>query len=254
MLIINKRKRDKSPLLIPGYKLGSEVHSTKECCTLTGSIFESMTEHVMVGGEEFTTNSAVECCPDVVNTDAMEMVESKASNIGSQLKIAHHQIDDYMQARAEGWKVSYAFWMYGEKQLVKRFKTYHKIIKAVVGSVQYLDILDITIVDAIRRYEITEDMELRDDNDKLPGVRTILNWSQAERDRYGPIPMTLLSKKFFAWLRGDPDTALATLGLKGDFDYQAEGKIVVRADYNGVNFDSGSFVCWKIEPICDVPF
>ncbi len=84
------------------------------------------------------------------------MVEAKASNIGSQLKVAHHQIDDYMQARAEGWKVSYAFWMYGEKQLVKRFKTYHKIIKAVVGSVQYLDILDITIVDAIRRYEIDD--------------------------------------------------------------------------------------------------
>lgn len=258
MLIINRRKRNKSPLLFPGYKLGARVTGWKECCTLTGSIFESMTEWIMVGGEEFTTNSQVECCPDVVNEDEMEMVESKASNISSQFKVTHHQINDYMQAREEGWKVVYAFWMYGAKQLVKTYSTYHKIIKAVVGSVQYLDILDITIVDAIRRYEIDENMVLRD-NDTLPGVRTILNWGPKEKFEHGaPNPMTLLSKKFFAWLRGDPDTALKALGLKHKaYNYHGEGQLFGKAEYNGVQFDTGSFVCWQIGPAeedCSVPF
>jgi len=263
-VLINKKRRISPELLFPGFQLSQAVYTTKSLSSLVGQIFESLTEHFL-GGDQRTTNSATDCCPDVVNDDSHSMIESKASNFRSQFKVHHHQIIDYVKAHKDGWDVSYAFWSYGENQLRKKYKTRDRIIEAILKNILYLDVVHISIIEAIMKYQIRirEDgwPELRDDNERLPGVRTILFWGPKEQAEYeamvGANPMTLLSPPFFRWLRSEPDVVLKTLGLADTaYEYHGEGKMNCYCKYDGVKMRTGSFTAWRYQPAedCDAPF
>lgn len=246
-MIVNRRKRRAAPLLFPGWELQQRVGTYHRLATLTGEIFEALTDNTMQGVRR-TTNGAADLCPDLLDERERVMVESKASNVRSQHKVHRYQIDQYAKARAQGWRVWYALWSYGARNLRTQYQTMGRVVEAVTQSVQYCDVLDLAVIEALYTAASAR---------RIPGARWLRNWSEAEaRDQRCDNPLLLISQTFLRRLRATPDVVLfEELGLHQDaFEYSAQGHVRAACTYDGVHFKTNGFVSWQITHVEEAPF
>lgn len=238
-MLVNRRRRRVEPLLFPGWQLQQRVRSNKVISTLTGEVFEALTSAAMQG-ERRTTNSTASLCPDLIDERARVMVESKAASGRTRFKIETYQVDQYLKAAADGWRVVYALWSYHARRLRATYRTVGKIVEAITQSVTYCDLLDVRILKAICE---------RAEAGALPGVGWRRYWNAAEAEELGgDWPFVNISRSFLERLRGDPDRVLfRELGLAAsEFEYSAQGTLRAECTYDGVAFPTGNFVTWQI--------
>lgn len=151
--LMNMKKRRKShDLLFPGLQLKTPLQNPRQVATITGSLFEAMTE-CLFDGERITTDSTAKICPDVWRFDSNLVIESKCSSGRFQLKIDTQQIGEYKkESERTGVEVVYCLWYYSCQNLTKTYKNVQELIEAVLSSVRTSLVLDVNIIEAMHKH------------------------------------------------------------------------------------------------------
>lgn len=141
------------------------ITSTKAAATISGHIFERLSE-CLLGGDRGITNGQSDVCPDAINDDNQLLVESKACQRQHAFKVDINQMLNYESVMSDWWgeglgyQTVYSLWCYtakrisvpkkikylGNRRHTKIFKTYGEIIETIMKSIASVKVLDLRII------------------------------------------------------------------------------------------------------------
>lgn len=147
-VLINRKYREPTYTLFPGYCLNQKVHSYRTTSVLVGLTFELLTEKI-TGGICRCVNGSTDLCPDVIDDRSATLIESKGSQTQHAFKVSIEQLKNYYKVTNK-YNVLYYLWSYNAKSITKKegrkFKTQRDIHLKVINTIDKLYILDIDVI------------------------------------------------------------------------------------------------------------
>lgn len=199
------------------------ITSTKAAATITGHIFERLSE-CLLGGDRGITNGQVDVCPDAINDESKLLVESKACQRQHAFKVDINQMENYRTVMSEWWaegleyQTVYALWCYhaksisvptkikhlGKRRHTKEFRTYGEIIDLVIETTACVKVIDLRIM--LRLVELA-------DSWAKPNTCSIKNYSSWKNNTGDPYWVLNVGHRWLRRFMEEPARMLKAMRL-----------------------------------------